>query len=188
MQVAVKEYVVNRFPIMATYAYVIAKKKGYNEELSQALGYGVATGYAILKNVGLSLKTITAFNYRSEAVKQKQYTLEDTLLLKQNVDFDTLEYIELAGIEFIKRKNSNELLGIRRIRGKQYGFKASDFERKVINKLNAIKENGFNFLVNIIEKDLEKEDLEKILKYQRYFFDFWKKKRDEWRSVEVWNV
>lgn len=180
------KYVINRFPIMATYGYVIAKMKGYNEELSQALGYGVATGYAILKNVGLSLKTITPFNYRSEATKKQKPTLEDQIFVKEDEDFNDYEYIELGGIEFIKHKRENKLRGIRRIRGKQQPFTAEDFKRKVIDKLNNVKPNGFEFLVEIIKRDVEKKgfDLNNLRQWE--YYNFWKEKRDVWRSSGIW--
>lgn len=178
-------YVINRYPIMATLAYVIAKKRKFNDDLSKSLGLGVATGYAILKNVGLSLKTITPFNYRSKAVKKQKPTLEDKLFSREDKDFNDYEYIYHCGIEFIKMKNSNDILGIRRIRGNQQNFTADKFDNKVKNRLNYIKPDGFNFLCNLISKDVDNNlDVNNLLGHQ--YFNFWKKYRDVWRDYNIW--
>ena len=90
---------------------------------------------------------------------------------------------------FEKRRgyNENYLLGIRRIRGKQYPFTPEDFNRKVIARLNNIKEDGFKFLCDLINKDLENTDIPETPKPYK-FYEFWKNHRDYWRSKKTWRI
>lgn len=173
------ETVINRYPVMAVLSYCIAKRRGYNENVSKALGIGVATGYAILKNVGTSF--VTPFSYKSKDRQAGKITLEDKLL-DEDIIADCIGH---CGIEFLKRPGSDSLEGIRRIRGRQYPFTSDDFDRKVVAKLNALKKNGFQFLCGEINRDLKEINILETPKPLK-FYEFWKNHRDGWRSKKLW--
>jgi hypothetical protein len=175
-------YITNRFPFMATFGYVVARKQGYNEELSKAIGLGIATYYAILSKVGVF--------YRPAKTPRKP-TLDDRIMENSNSleQFNSYQRINFAGAEFIlNRDNPNEILGIANIRGKQYPFTADKFDFKITNKFNELKDKGFAFLVAMIQADLEKDKPELNLgtPFRSKYFEYWKIKRDLWREEKKW--
>jgi len=182
-QITTPEYRINRFPIMASLAYCIAKDCGYNEQLSRSLGVGVATGYAILKNIGYYSGTMS----KARAMGKK--TLEDYLFNDLDQSLGDYENIGFCGIEFIRRKGENGLLGIRRIRGRQYPFNSNKFNFQA-SKLDNIRPQGFKYLCGKIKEEMRESKINSREISSRpkasLFFEFWKQIRDKFRTPEFW--
>jgi len=165
-------YLINRYPIMATYAYAVAKKCGFNENLAKSLAIGVATYYAILKNIGIG-------RY-GKARKEGKGTLDDYLI--DTDELKKIKYIDFCGGTFAIK--GGKVIGIATIRGRQSpsSFYPEKFDWQV-RKLEAVKKGYFNLLVQKWEEIIKEYDLEQ-LKNGRLFFQVWQKWRDKLRTAD----
>jgi hypothetical protein len=169
-------FTINRFPIMACLAYCVAKRTGYSENMARSLGIGTATGYAILKNVGIG-------NYRTS---KPERTLDEQLLDKlPRKEFRKVKTLYFCGISFLVK--GEEVLGLANVRGKQDSFSPEKFNNQII-RLNSLRKSGFQFLCKEINKTLTNEQTKDFGKeiYGKHFFSFWKKYRDYFRTSEFW--
>jgi hypothetical protein len=172
-----EEFLVNRMPLMCAFAYVVAKKSGFSENLSKSLGYAVGTYYAIMKNVGLR-------NYGgipSKSHLKSEGTLDDELI-ESGKDISKLDYLDFCGGTFILE--GEKVLGIATIRGKQTSYDTWHFDNQV-SKIEAIKKGAFEKVCQKWEEILAEDDLEEI-KSGRMYFRVWKEWRDELRKREFY--
>lgn len=164
------------------YAYSVAKRCGYSEDLSRALGYAVAQRYAIWKNVGkgYGIKYTKYFSGQSE---HRKPTAED------NNHFSKDDLVRFAGCEFWVKENKVWQVGIARA---TEPVTRAKFDAELW-KLESVKKNGFQFLVNKITDELRQFDVdfgEHIWdrdKASRAFFNYWKQRRDAWREPMFWH-
>ena len=164
------EYIVNRFPVMCLYAYLVAKKAGYNEKLSKSLAVAVATNYAILKKVGLGFYGKT----RKEGKKSADWELIDSKSIKK------IKSLVFVGCSLLVEDDL--VLALAYVRGKQSPFYPDKFDRQV-DKIKAVP-GYYDRLVKEIKKAIKDENIED-LKWGRTYFRIWKQNRDYWRSWEL---
>jgi hypothetical protein len=168
-------YVINRFPIMVAFSYIVARKF-FNDELAKSLAVANATHFAILKRVSLGFG-------RTKARFEKK-PIGDEIFFDSQESFKKFEIINFAGGSFIKKRGENIILAIAFIRGKQSPFTIEKFNREV-EKLNAIAPNGFNLICAEWEKIIKNENLED-LKNGKRFFQVWRQYRDKLREAQFW--
>jgi len=152
-------YLINRYPIMTTYAYAVAKKCGFNENLA---------------------KSFVGIGRYGKARKEGKGTLDDYLI--DTGELKKIKYIDFCGGTFAIK--GGKVIGIATIRGKQSStsFYPEKFDWQV-RKLEAVKRGYFNLLVKKWEEIIKEYDLEQ-LKNGRLFFQVWQKHRDELRTAD----
>jgi len=169
------EFLINRMPIMTCLAYCIAKRNGDNEDLAKSKAIAVATGYAILKKVGL----------RYGSTKKIGGTFEDIYFEKIGEPLKAKNIINFCGISMAIE--NNQVIGLVNVRGKQNNYGIYQFNNQM-QKINVIKSNGFNWLCQKINENLDNEQIKDFSNeiFGKHFFNFWKKYRDYWRTKEFW--
>jgi len=171
------EFVINRMPLMCSFAYVIAKKCGFSENLAKSLGYAVGTYYAIMKGVGLR----TYNGSPSKSHLKNEGTLDDQLIESEK-DISKLNYLNFCGGTFILE--GEKVLGIATIRGKQGIYDAWHFDQQKA-KIEAIKKGSFEKVCAKWEEILKGYNLDDV-KSGRLYFRIWKEWRDEIRKREFY--
>lgn len=171
------EFLINRYPIMATLAYCIAKRAGYSEKFSKSLAVAVATNYAILKRVG-------GF-HSHKSYKEKQDRAE-WIYFDSPESLEKYDVINFCGCSLIIDPKQELVLALAYVRGKQSPFYPDKFDREK-EKIEAIRPNAFKILCDEINSKLDKitEDFANA-PFGKGYFNFWKKYRDYWRSREFW--
>jgi len=177
------KYIINRYPIMATLAYRVAKKLGYSDNFSKSLGVAVATNYAILKNV--------AYGFYGKKRAKGEKTLDEQVFNS----FEALERYEtmlFCGCSLIVDRERELVIGLALVRGRQTPFYPEKFEREIW-KIKKIRKGAFEYLCKKIDKALEGINVKNIAfapfagRGQGYF-RFWTQIRDEFRTPEFFRV
>lgn len=164
------DYAVNRFPVMAVYGYRAAKRAGFEDGLAKALGAGIATYYAVLKNVGSG-----GWGYKPGP---REPTLDDALIEREGAGIARYDYIDFGGATFVV--DEGRVLGIATLRGEQRGFSPGDYEKQA-EKIRRIAPDALHRLVEAIDEKTEQIPGEHF-KRGRTFFDLWKQIRDGFRT------
>jgi len=159
---------------MCSFAYVVAKKSGYNEDFSKGLGIAVGTYYAIMKNVGLG--------HYGKARRDHRPSLDYQLI--DSGEIKKVKYLNFCGGVFAIR--DNKVLGIAMLRGyqNQNAYLPEKFDWQA-QKINSIRPDGFVKVCQKWEEILKDYDLEQV-RNGRLYFQIWRQHRDKLRKPEFY--
>lgn len=178
-------FVINRFPILAFISYVLAKRANFSEKMAKQLGMAMALQYACWK-------TGNWYGYRVKYYKEK--SIEEQFIRKEK-DLKKYECLDWLGETFLIDAETETVIGAA-LRRKPFNCAPEKFDAERAEILfrcaNGDEEKMRRFeerIVKDFQEFLKMRGLSNpsgIKKIGRSFFQFWKKVRDHYRTLEFW--
>ena len=176
---------INRFPILSFISYVLAKRANFSEKMSKQLGMAMALQYAAWKTTGW---------YGYNRYKGREKSLEEQFV-KSEKDLKKYECLDWLGETFLIDTETETVIGAA-LRKKPFNCAPEKFDAERAEILfrcaNGDEEKMRRFEERIV-KDFQEflairglSNPSGIKKIGRSFFQFWKKVRDHYRTLEFW--
>jgi hypothetical protein len=165
---------VNRFPIACILGFKWAKKRGLDDELAKAIGYGISLAPNIARKGSMFGMT------RERGVWQSKGGLEERNLDKLEGKFD--EVLTFGNWDFVRK---GEKICLARMRKLEW-WNAENYNRAIRSKLSPEEIDRAYKIVNELWKDLSADEIN--YRYAKNYKTFWQKSMDETRQALAYNI